>query len=115
MRFTRLVQVANGLVNRKSKIVNSNGHVFGPNFQAFILVLPNHGGVGVQKLRREFATGEGQQLFRLLGGVFIGVIVIARAFALAIIPMRDGVNGFVLLRPGGERFAQFGGNFIEGH
>src|ERR1039457_1769935 len=56
--------------------LKSHRHVFGPHLQTFILIFPNHRGVGIQKLWREFAAGLRQQLLRLLRGVFVGVIVI---------------------------------------
>src|ERR1035441_830803 len=115
IRFTRRIQVANELINRKSQIVNSNRHIFRPHFQAFILVLPNHGSVGIEQFRRELAAREREQLFRLLRRVLEGVVVISHASALAVVPMRDGVDRLVLLRPGRERIAQFGGDFIERH
>ena len=90
-------------------------NVFWPDFQAFILVFPDGGGVGIQQLRREFAAGAREQLFRLLRRVFVGRVVVARAAALMVVPVRDGVDGFVLLRPGFNFGADLGGNFIKRH
>ena len=89
--------------------------IFRPDFQAFILVFPDGGGIGIQKLWRDFATSAREQLFRLLRRVFVGRVVISRAAALVVVPMRDGMDGFVLLRPRFDFGANVGGNFIERH
>ena len=69
-------------------------HIFGPDFQALILVFPDDGGVEVEEFDGEGA-GAGEELLGLLGGIFVGAVVIARALALAIIPMGHGVDGAV--------------------
>ena len=93
----------------------SHWHVFRPYFEAFVLIFPNHGGIGIQKFRREFTARAREQLFRLLRRVFVSCVVISRATALTVVPMGDGVDGFVLLRPRFDFRAQLGGNLIERH
>ena len=56
-----------------------------------------------------------KQTLRFLRGIFVSGIVITRGFALTIVPVGDGVDRFVLLRPRFEFASKFGRNFIEGH
>ena len=90
-------------------------HILRPHFEAFVLILPDDGGINVQQLRRELAARAREQSLGFLRRVFIGVIVIARAAALMVVPMRDRVDWLILLRPQIEFGADVGGNFVEGH
>ena len=57
-------------------------NVFGPDFQTFILVVPNDGGIKLQKFWQELRAGLAEQFFSFAGGVLKGAVVIAGAFAL---------------------------------
>ena len=99
----------------KVRFESSDRHIFGPHFQAFILVLPNDGGVKFHEAGRKVAAELLEENFRLLGGMLEGIIVIAGAPPLAIVPMRHGVDGFILLRPFHQRAAKVFGNLVKGH
>ena len=90
-------------------------NVLRPDFETFVVVLPDDGRIQVKKLLRELSTGAGEQAFGFDRGILVRAIIIARAFALAIIPMRDGVNGFVLSRPSFEIGPRVGGNVFKRH
>src|SRR5690348_3270175 len=62
-------------------------HIFWPDFEAFVLIFPDQGGIEFQKLWRQLASGFGEKHLRLLGRLFKRPVIIARAFALAVIPM----------------------------
>jgi hypothetical protein len=72
-------------------------------------------GIDGQQLRREVATRAREQTLGFLRRIFVGVVVIARAPALVVVPMRDRMDRFILLRPRIEFGADVGGNFVEGH
>jgi hypothetical protein len=90
-------------------------HIFGPDFQAFVLIFPDDGGVNLQQLWREFAARAGKQRLRLFRRVLERRVVISRATPLAVVPMRDGVDRFVLLRPGLDFSTYVGGDFLKRH
>ncbi len=108
LRYTIYEPALNCESNRKL-----DWNVFRSHFQTFILIFPDRGGVGIQKFRREFAARAREQLFGLFRRVFVGGVVIARALALAVVPMRDGVDRFVLQRPRFDFGADVGGNILE--
>ena len=89
-------------------------HILRADFQTFVLIFPDDGGIMIEQAGREFLASASQQLLGLLRGIFVGAVVIARAFALAIIPMGDGVNRFVVRRPRGEAGRNLRRNLIEG-
>ena len=91
----------------------SDWQIFRSDFQTFILIFPDHSGVGIEELRGKIAAGKREEFFGGERGVLERVIVVAGLAALAVVPVRDGVNGFVLLRPDLQRVAMFSGNFLE--
>jgi hypothetical protein len=97
------------------RFTRSHRHILRPDFQTLVLIFPNRGGEGIQKFRREIAAYAREQLFRLLRRVFVGRVVIASALSLTVVPMRDSVDGFVLLRPRFYVGANVSGDFLERH
>src|SRR5580658_462192 len=90
--------------NRKAQrnrrlITGSVKNIFRPDFQAFVLILPDNRGIMFQKLGQQLAAGEAQQLLRLLRRVVVSLVVIGHALALPILPMRHRVNRRVFLGP----------------
>src|SRR5580693_8725668 len=83
--------------------------------EAFVLIFPDGGGIELEKLRHDVATGEAEETLRFIGGIVVGLIVIARAAALAVVPMRDGMDGAVADGPSVEFRPQGFGNLLEGH
>ena len=100
----------NPLHNRKS-----NRRVLRPHFEAFILVFPDDRRIKIQQLGREFTPRARQQTFGPFRRVFVGPVIIACLSALTVVPVRDGMDGFILLRPRAQFVADLGGNFIERH
>ena len=100
---------------RMTMIKKSHRHILRPDFQTFVLIFPNDGRINLQQLGREFAARAREQTLGILGGVFKSRVVISRAAPLAVVPMRDGVDGFVLLRPRFDFSAHVGGDFLKRH
>ena len=91
----------------------SEQHVFRPHFQTFILIFPDDGGIKFQQLGRELAADAGKQCLGFLGGLFVGVIIVAGCLALAVVPVGNGVDGRVEFGPLFQITADGVGNFIE--
>ena len=91
----------------------SQRHVFWSDSKALVLVFPDDGGVNVEQPGSELAAGLRKQSLGFLGGVVVGAIVIAGALALAVVPMRDGVDGGVFRPPRFEGRLQFIGEFVK--
>ena len=91
----------------------SQRHVLGPNIETLILVFPDGGGVEIEQPRGKLAARLCEQALRFLGGIVVGTIVIAGALALAIVPMRDGVDRSIFRPPRLEVGLQFLGEFVK--
>jgi hypothetical protein len=95
-------------------LTNLHHYIFGEDFKAFVLVFPDDGGIELEQAGGELAAGAGEERFGFFGGLLVGAIVIAGAFALAIVPVRDGVYGRVLQGPMFQVTTDGLGDFVEG-
>ena len=70
-------------------------HALGPDFQALVLVFPDHGGIELEQLGRKLATGARQQPLGFFRSAVERVVVVAGGLALAVVPVGDGMDGRV--------------------
>ena len=70
-------------------------HILRPDFEAFVLVFPDHSRIRVEQPGGELAAGMCQQPLGFLRRAFERVVVVANGLALAIVPMGDGMDGRV--------------------
>ena len=94
---------------------NSKQHVLGPHLQTFIIVFPNHCGIGLEQPGRQDLSCVPEQHLGFFGGAFVGAVVISGASPLRVVPMGDGVDGGILGGPGLEVAADAGGDFFKRH
>ena len=90
-------------------------HILRPHLEALILIFPNQGWVKLQQLGRKVPASLRQQAFGLFGGVFEGVVVIPGLLALVVVPMGNGMDRAVFLRPGFQLALEGGRYFFKRH
>ena len=88
-------------------------HIFRAHFEALVLVFPDHRGIELEQPGRKLVAGLGEQPFGFLRGVLVRVVVVAGRFALAVVPMGDGVDRGVARGPFLQVALQAGGDFVE--
>ena len=93
----------------------SGKRVLRADFEALVLIFPHSCGVVFEQTWGELGADAGEQCFGFLGRIFVSAVIISGALALAIIPMRDGVNGSVLGGPCFDVLLQCGRDIVERH
>src|SRR5262245_2095237 len=94
---------------------DSESDIFRPNFEAFVLIFPNHRGIEAEQLRCELLAGAGEEVLGFFGGVFIGAVVVAGAFALPVVPVGNGMDRLVFGGPLLNLGTWIGRDFFKRH
>src|SRR5687767_6642707 len=92
-----------------------NLDIFGPYFQAFVLILPNGRRIMVEQFGHNLPPGHCQERFGLGSGLLETAVVIAFPLALRVVPMRHGMHWRIGFGPGTDRVLQLGRDVVEHH
>jgi phospholipid/cholesterol/gamma-HCH transport system substrate-binding protein len=85
------------------------------DFKAFVLVLPDEGGIVIQERRKNFARGRGELFFGLGGGFLEELIVVRHCTHLTFVVVGHGMNVAVFLGPGLDFLPQRLRQIVEFH